>query len=144
MYRQETRLLCVPFFHAFAAPLGLVDALRNGATTYVMRRYHHAGFLTAIKQFDITETAMVPPVIMKFLSSPPEEQHVLRNLQLVWCGGAPLDASTQARGVSLLAPDGRIVQVWGMTEAGWITTFPYPERDLSGSVGRLLPTYQAK
>jgi len=109
-----------------------------------MRRYQHDSFLTAIKQFDITETALVPPIIIKLLSCPGNEQEILRNLQLVWCAGAPLDIATQDRAVELLAPNARIAQVWGMTECGWISTFHYPESDKTGSVGRLLPSYQAK
>lgn len=109
-----------------------------------MRRYEHTSFLAAVKEFDITETALVPPVIIKFLSCSAEEQQMLRNLRLIWCGGAPLDAVTQAKGASLLASDGRIAQVWGMTECGWISTFHHPERDFTGAVGRLIPGYRAK
>lgn len=31
-----------------------------------------------------------------------------------------------------------------MTEGGWMTTFLYPEADSTGSVGRLIDTYEAK
>lgn len=51
---------------------------------------------------------------------------------------------TQEKMYRLLNQSARINQVWGMTEAGWITTFLWPERDRSGSVGRLLDGMEAK
>jgi len=44
----------------------------------------------------------------------------------------------------MLSPTARICQVYGMTEGGWMTTFHYPERDCTGSVGRLVGSYEAK
>lgn len=46
--------------------------------------------------------------------------------------------------MAVLAPEARILQVYGMTESGWITTFSYPERDTSGSVGRQIPNMEIK
>jgi len=53
-------------------------------------------------------------------------------------------AETQNDALVMFAADARICQVWGMTEGGWMTTFQYPESDFTGSVGRLIGTYQAK
>ncbi|KAL9126957.1 MAG: hypothetical protein Q9217_004080 [Psora testacea] len=58
---------------------------------------------------------------------------------------AVLDAAMQNRMCECLHYEGILAQVWGLSEAGgWITTFQYPEKDLDGSVGRLLPTIMAK
>lgn len=108
-----------------------------------MRRYQHRDFLHTVSRHQITETALVPPVILKYLTCPEDEQKHLKSLKLVWCGGAPLDRDSQAAAEALFAGDARIVQVYGMTECGWICTFLYPEHDDSGSVGRLLPGFQA-
>ena len=43
-----------------------------------------------------------------------------------------------------LSPDAVFSQVWGMTEIGAVTLFKYPERDYSGSVGRVLPGCEIK
>ena len=138
------RLLSIPFFHAFAAPLALINALRFGHTTYVMRRFDQTQYLDAIQRFDITETAMPPPLIFKFQEMPVTEREMLKSLRQVWCGGAPLSATVQNKALDMFAPDARIVQVWGMTETGWLTTFKYPEFDTTGSVGRLVSSYQAR
>lgn len=138
------RLLSVPIFHAFAAPLALLSAIRDGAPTIILPRFDKAEFLRLLPQYQITETAVVPPLLLAFLSYTPEEKAALKSLKLAWCGGAPLDLVTQNKACQLFAPAARIVQVWGMTECGWISTFPFPENDVSGSVGRIMPSYEVK
>lgn len=83
---QVRRLLCVPFFHAFAAPLALISALRSGHPTYVMARFCQNDFLHAISSFDITETAMPPPLIVRFLGLSSKQIAPLRSIELVWSG----------------------------------------------------------
>ena len=143
---EQVRLLTVPIFHAFASPLANINGLRNGVLTYLMPRFQQTEFLDTIERFQVTETALVPPILLKFLSSPSKRlQEQLSSLRTVWCGGAPLDGQVQETAIQrLLRPHARIVQVWGLTESGWLSTFKYPERDVTGSVGRLLPGYKAR
>ena len=143
-YYQSRRLATLPFFHAFGSALVLVDALRHGCPTYIMRRFQQRQFLDAVERFNITETAMVPPLLLGMLSYSPQDQAKLGRLETVHCAGSPLDLTVQAHASKLFAPAARIVQVWGMTECGWISTFKYPEDDATGSVGRLLPGFEAR
>ncbi|PNS21127.1 4-coumarate--CoA ligase-like 7 [Sphaceloma murrayae] len=140
---QVKRLLCTPFFHGFTLPLAVVSALRLGIPTYVMHRFDQAKFLDAVGKFGITETAMPPPMLVRFLATEPRGRMQLRSLHKVWSGGAVLATDTQCRALDMFAQDARICQVWGMTEGGWMTTFNHPVRDNSGSVGRLIGTYEA-
>ncbi|MCJ1397127.1 hypothetical protein MMC11_000319 [Xylographa trunciseda] len=142
----ESRLICLPMFHAFASPLANISALRYGVKTFIMPRFHEKTFLETISRFGITETAVVPPIFVKFLSESVEARRKqLQSLCIVWCAGAPLNRELQ-QGLksNLLSHDARIVQVYGLTECGWVSTFKHPESDETGSVGRLLPGYQAK
>lgn len=138
--------MSIPLFHAFAAPLCLTSALRYGITTHIMRRFSEQEFLDCIESNKITETAVVPPLIVKFLSGPVDQKRKqLSSLRLILCAGAHLDASIQERAnKELLDPEARIAQVWGMTECGWISTFFHPEKDETGSVGRPMPGYQCR
>lgn len=79
-------MLTVPFFHAFAGPLALISALRSGHTTYIMQRYDQSDYLGAIERLKITETALAPPLIVRFLGLPAEQLTMLSSLELVWCG----------------------------------------------------------
>lgn len=143
---EQIRLLSVPFFHAFASPLANILSLRDGVTTYIQSRFNEVEFLEAVERYHVTESALVPPIILRFLLNCSERvREQLSSLRTVWCGGAPLDAQTQIKAESdLLRPDARIAQVWGLTECGWVSTFHYPEKDTTGSVGRILPGYRVR
>jgi acyl-coenzyme A synthetase/AMP-(fatty) acid ligase len=140
---EVARLLFTPFFHGFTAPLALLDALVHGRTTYVMPRFNVDTCLEYVERFNITEMAAPPPVLLAFRRVPETERTALRSVRLIWSGGAPMSAGMQNQAVRMFYPYARIVQVYGMTEAGWITTFRFPELDETGSVGRILPSYEA-
>ena len=130
-------------FHTFAAPLAHLAPLREGHQTYVMPRYSMHNFVSAIEAFGINEVLLVPPMIVSFVTSSGSKDF-LSNIRFIWCGGAPLESNIVKKMYRLLAPDACIAQVYGMTEAGWISTLKWPERDESGSVGRLLANVEAK
>lgn len=140
---EVARLLFTPFFHGFTAPLALVDALVRGHTTYVMPRFNVESCLEYVERYNITEITAPPPVLLAFRRVPEAERTALHSIQTVWSGGAPMSADMQNEAVRMFFRYARIVQVYGMTEAGWITTFRWPELDETGSVGRLLPSYEA-
>ena len=142
--QQITRLLCLPQYHSFILPLSVLDPLREGATTYLMRRFSLPKYLDYIQRFQITEIPIVPPILLRILHSPLVTTDTLASLRCIWCAGAPLDKALQRQFVSMLSPKVSMTQLWGMTETAYITSFLYPERDDSGSVGRLLPNVEAK
>ncbi|RDL34790.1 uncharacterized protein BP5553_07918 [Venustampulla echinocandica] len=141
---QVIRLLCLPQFHAFNAPIAHIAPLREGHTTYVMKRYQPAKYTEFISRYKISETTMVNPIIFNLLALPESERAALDSLRFVWCGGVALDAVVQNKLSGILNPDAIVAQVYGMTEIGWIVTMHFPEKDDTGSVGRLLPSMEAK
>ena len=130
-------------FHTFAAPLANLAPLREGHTTYIMPRFSMSQFSGVMEKFRINEVLLVPPMIVSFVNATTPRDY-LRHVRFVWCGGAPLEAPVVQRMYRLLAPDACIAQVYGMTEAGWISTLKWPERDESGSVGKLLANVEAQ
>ncbi|PYH98415.1 acetyl-CoA synthetase-like protein [Aspergillus ellipticus CBS 707.79] len=142
---ETRRILCLPFFHAAAAPAAHFTALRRGDPSFVLRRFSPEAFLTAVSHHRITECTAVPPIITALLQHPTTTAAALESLRLVRCGAAPLAAAPQRQFQSLLSPSATFTQVWGMTESTCVATLlPYPEPDPTGSVGRLLPTLEAK
>ena len=109
-----------------------------------MRRYHPESYVALLDRYQITETALVNPILMNLLKLPECKQKLLSSLRLAWIAGAPLEASLQNQLSEILHEDAMLCQVWGMTEVGWITTLHYPEKDNTGSVGRLLPHVEAR
>ncbi|KAF2758399.1 acetyl-CoA synthetase-like protein [Pseudovirgaria hyperparasitica] len=140
------RLLCLPQFHAFAAPLFHCAPLRDGHTTYIMKRYYREAFVRYLGAYGITETAVVPPIVRDLVgvAGGREQKGVLEGLRFVWCAGAALSGGAQRGLCGVLHAEAVVAQVWGLSEMGWITTFGFAERDGSGSVGRLLPGMEAR
>ena len=110
-----------------------------------MRRFDLEAYLTTVEKYDITDLAMVPPIVIAILMSPlSQKKPFLRKVRVAACGAAPLDKDVQARFRSLMG-NSPFNQVWGMTETSCVATMiRYPEHDDTGSVGRLIPNLEAK
>ena len=65
-------------------------------------------------------------------------------MRWIQAGGAPLRKNVIQHMQAFLNEDAKISQVWGMTEGGYTTAFIWPEKDETGSVGRVLPTMHVK
>lgn len=139
-------MIAIPVFHAAAAPVTHISTLKTGSTAYMMRRFDLAEFLNLVEKYNVTDLAMVPPIVIAILMSPVSRKRpFLRKVRLAICGAAPLDKDVQARFRKLMGDEGPFTQVWGMTETSCIATmFPFPEHDTTGSVGRLIPNLEAK
>lgn len=131
------RLFCTPIFHAFSFPEMVITALRLGIPTFFMRRYD-VTFAQKVHDYGITEIA-APPPMLKMLQETTEVHHLLQSIRTIFSGGAPLVPELRRLTLDIFEQPPRIVQVWGMTEGGWFSTFKYPEDDSTGSVGRIVP-----
>lgn len=118
------------------------NPLRLGYPTYFMKRFDDT-FAQKVHDFEITETAAPPPMLLK-LQQRPENFHLLQSLRLIFCGGAPLADERRSKTLEMFDTPPRIVPVWGMTEGGWFSTLKYPEDDPTNSVGQPLPGYEVK
>jgi len=88
-----------------------------------MLHFGLALYLDSIKKHGITESPMVPAMIIVLLISPLTKSENLQSLRYIWCGGSPLRSSTQTDFQALLAPEAKVTQVLGMTETGWCIVF---------------------
>ncbi|KAJ5229008.1 hypothetical protein N7489_009716 [Penicillium chrysogenum] len=141
-----SRVIAVPIFHASAAPVSHISTLKAGSVAYMMRRFDLETYLTTVEKYNVTDLAVVPPIVIAILMSPlSRNKPYLRKARMAGCGAAPLDKDVQARFRSLMGNDTPFTQVWGMTETSCVATmFPHPEHDDTGSVGRLIPNLEAK
>lgn len=121
-----SRLVSLPLMHAFAAPLVHCAALRCGTPTYILSRFSVDAFVDAISTFQITEFPVVPSMLIALAASPLATTTALSSIREVMCAGAPLSTSLAASFSALLtAPAARLVQLYGATEAGWISSIPW-------------------
>lgn len=136
------RLFCTPIFHGFSFPVMVLAPFRQGIPTYIMRKFDET-FAQKVNDFQITEIAAAPPML-KMLQERTGDRHLLQSLRMILCGGAPLASGLRDRTLAMFHCPPRIVQVWGMTEGGWFSTYKHPEDDTTGSVGRVLPNLEVK
>ncbi|PVH71617.1 acetyl-CoA synthetase-like protein [Cadophora sp. DSE1049] len=126
-------LIALPPFHVFTMPLQHAVPLRTGYPAYIMPRFEEATFVSAIETFAITHTIVVPPIMMTLSN---HNRGELNTLETVFVGGSCASEGMQRKLYGALSEEARIVQVYGMTETGWATTWSRAERDASGSVGQ--------
>jgi hypothetical protein len=67
--RQISHLVAVPPFHVFTIPVQHAQPLRSGSPCYIMPRFEEKGFLDALARFQITQTIVVPPIMMALSSA---------------------------------------------------------------------------
>ncbi|KAF3937645.1 S-dihydroxybenzoyltransferase [Dactylella cylindrospora] len=141
---EVKRLMCLPTFHGFAAPLTVGVPIRMGQTTYILPRFEMKQFCQVVEDNEITDTAVVPPCLQAFVKSSLEKPDQLRSLRRIWCGAAPLNVKIQNEVIKLFADDAEIVNIWGMTEIGITVGMKYEEADRTGAASKLLANTEAK
>ncbi|KAF8854356.1 4-coumarate-CoA ligase-like protein [Acephala macrosclerotiorum] len=129
-------LIVVPPFHVFTMPVQHALPLRTGTPAYIMPRFQESDFVHSLIQFKITQTVVVPPILMALTKRSSEE---LASLRKIFVGGSVATNGMQQQLYEKLSPQARIVQVYGMTEVGWATTWIKDAKDETGSVGQPLP-----
>jgi 4-coumarate--CoA ligase len=135
----------LPMFHVATVPGVHASPFRSGHAIWIMRRFELEPFLAGIERHQVTNLAVVPPLVIAIINSPLSNQYSLKSVRTAAVGAAPLDAGSQRRMRMLLAPNATFTQVWGMTETtSAITLFYYPEADDTGSVGKLMPNTDVK
>jgi acyl-coenzyme A synthetase/AMP-(fatty) acid ligase len=114
--------------------LSLMPFLETGLTLCMARRFSHSRFFEWIRRYDITFSAGVPTVVNMLLTTPlGYTAKDIPTLRLMTCSTAPLTGEQWRRfedmyGITLL-------QLYGMSEAGWICGNRHDERRV-GTVGR--------
>jgi acyl-CoA synthetase (AMP-forming)/AMP-acid ligase II len=124
---------------AYPFPATVINSLRLGIPSYFVRLFE-GSLVNKIYKYNITEIVLVPHVLCSILDqcSKNLKPIELQSLQTVSSAGAPLAPALRERFLARFDVPPRIVQVWGLTECGWLSTYKYPESDDTGSVGRML------
>ncbi|KUJ23636.1 acetyl-CoA synthetase-like protein [Mollisia scopiformis] len=139
MIRKDEKissLIAVPPFHVFTMPVQHALPLRTGSPAYIMPRFDEGAFVRALGEFNVTQTIVVPPILMALTKRSSSE---LVSLRKIFVGGSVATYGMQQQLYSKLSPEAKIVQVYGMTEVGWATAWTKGAKDETGSVGQALP-----
>jgi fatty-acyl-CoA synthase len=137
--RDDNGLLVMPLCHANSLYFSVTFAML-GATIVVDDRKHFdpEALLGLLARERITFTSLVPThyIMMLDLPAPTKAQHDLSRVGKLLVSSAPARQETK-RAILKLFPNGRLFELYGSTEAGWVTVLR-PDEQLShlGSVGR--------
>jgi acyl-CoA synthetase (AMP-forming)/AMP-acid ligase II len=140
VYREKAVFLhASPMFHIadfpamFAAPV-------FGATQITLERFDALSFCTSVQTHGATHTVLVPSMINTLCQFPELAAFNLDSLDVLAYGGSPI-APALVRDVRRLLPKAKLLQVYGLSEAGYLTGLTDAEHseDKLQSCGRPSP-----
>ena len=137
--RDDNALLVMPLCHANSLYFSVTFAML-GATIVIDDRPHFdpEALLGLLARERISFTSLVPThyIMMLALSAEVKTQHDLSRVGKLLVSSAPARQDTK-RAILELFPNGRLFELYGSTEAGWVTVLrPDEQISLLGSVGR--------
>ena len=132
-YRQGGAYLhAAPIFHGADFP-ALFAAPTFGTLQVTVPRFSPRTFCEAIEKERISQTVLVPAMINKLIDFADATHFDLSSLEVLAYGGSPLPVEVYQRTRQML-PGVKLVQVYGMTETGFLTGLEAKE----DSIGQLL------
>ncbi|MEL6373671.1 MAG: AMP-binding protein, partial [Pseudomonadota bacterium] len=132
---DDVLLHALPIFHVHGLFVALHTALLNGSKMIWLPRFDAEQVCDLLPRVSVLMG--VPTFYTRLLGLPAFTQEACRNMRLFVAGSAPLLAETHD---TFAARTGhRILERYGMTEAGMVTSNPYDGARLAGTVGYALP-----
>ena len=132
-------LHAAPIFHIADFP-AIFAAPAFGACQVALPRFGAREFCEAVASERVTHAVLVPTMINRLIQFPEFRQYDFGSLKLLGYGGSPAVPET-IRGIRELLPGVKLVQVYGLSETGYLAglrdTEHTPEHSLS--CGRTCP-----
>ena len=140
-FRPDDVLLhALPVFHVHGLFVALNTVLVNGTGMVFLPRFDAA---TVVEQLDRCTVFMgVPTFYTRLLAEPGFDAAACRNMRLFVSGSAPLLASTHREFEQRTGH--RILERYGMTETGMLTSNPLDGERRAGTVGPPLPDVEVR
>jgi len=136
----DVLLHALPVYHVHGLFIATHCALLAGARMTLLPRFETATVLALLPES--TVFMGVPTYYTRLLEDTRLDLELARGMRLFLCGSAPLLPSTF--GEFALRTGHRILERYGMSEAGMITSNPYDGERIAGSVGFALPDVQVR
>ncbi|WP_428541686.1 malonate--CoA ligase [Profundibacter sp.] len=136
----DVLLHALPIFHVHGLFVALHCALLNASKVVFHNKFDTDQIIKALPH--VTVMMGVPTFYTRLLETPDFDRHTCRNIRLFISGSAPLLAESFNAFENLTGH--KILERYGMTEAGMITSNPYDGERIAGSVGFALPGVKAR
>ncbi len=137
---DDVLLHALPVYHVHGLFIATHCALLSGATMHLLPRFDAAAVLSLLPES--TVFMGVPTFYTRLLEQPAFDRARMGRMRLFLCGSAPLLPATFAQFEQRTGQ--RILERYGMSEAGMITSNPYDGARIAGSVGFALPDVQLR
>jgi len=132
---QDVLLHALPIFHVHGLFVALNTAFLAGAEIVWFEKFDAAAMIAAMPRASLMMG--VPTFYTRLLATPAFTRETAAHMRLFISGSAPLLAETHQQ---FLARTGQaILERYGMTETGMITSNPYEGERVPGTVGFALP-----
>jgi len=112
-------LHAAPMFHIADFP-AMFAAPAFGGCQVALPRFTPAAFCEAVETHQVNYTVLVPTMINLLTQFAGAKQHDLSSLEVLAYGGSPM-APELIRRTRELLPDVKLVQVYGLSETGYLT-----------------------
>jgi 4-coumarate--CoA ligase len=131
---------------------GMFLSIFCGASNTLMARFDPVEFCIAVEKYRITFVPVVPPVMLAIARHPVFDKYDLSSLRALFSSAAPLPSTLIKESMKRLTAKRKpeqtlhITEGYGMTECSPASHLLPLDKSQSkvGSVGVLLPTYQAR
>lgn len=134
----------LPFFHIYGMTVVMSAVLSNGGTVVTMPRFDLENFLSLMETYGITQTFLVPPIVLALAKHPLVDEYDLGKLRVITSGAAPLGEELERTCSQRLGC--LVKQGYGLTETSPVTHTHRddPDEIKAGSIGHLIRSTEAK
>lgn len=140
----QVELGLLPFSHIYGLVVVAHSATWRGDELIVLPKFEFNNFLQAIERFKINHLPLVPPIIVRMLSSRDTlKKFDLSSVRQVFTGAAPLGKETQDE-LRKLFPKWKVGQGYGLTETSTVVCTTSEHDIVQGTSGSLVPGTKAK
>ncbi len=136
----DVLLHCLPIYHVHGLFVALHCAILNGSPVIFREKFNAAEVISLLPRASVFMG--VPTFYTRLLELAEFGKESCQNIRLFVAGSAPLLAETFELYTERTGH--RILERYGMTEAGMITSNPYDGERLAGTVGYPLPGVSAR
>ena len=136
----DVLLHALPLFHVHGLFVALHCAMLGGSTVHLLPKFDVAAVIEALPQS--TVMMGVPTFYTRLLADEKFTKDTCADMRLFVAGSAPLREETHR--LFEQRTGHRILERYGMTEAGMITSNPYHGERVAGTVGYALPGVEVR
>ncbi|KAL0851121.1 hypothetical protein ABMA28_006988 [Loxostege sticticalis] len=122
--------------------VGYINTIREiirGQTCIYLNKFNEATYLRAVEKHKAGLLMAVPPLIVLLAKSSILNKYDVSSVELMYCGGAPLDWSVIMEIKQRFPNLKHVLQGYGMTETTGVLTEEHEGMTQNGSVGRVAP-----